>query len=419
MKLTIILYISIELGLIFKTHPMLPNSKYFSEEFLTKTRHAFDSKQSNEHLNCDTTPTFMLPDFIDSQSAHLVREEILSLNYVKRENDLFSFQQSQDLRSIESGILMKLKQTIYSPEFISTLESLTGIELTGQIDLASQIYEQGDHLLCHDDRMGTRRIAFIYYLVDEDWEVSDGGRLHFMDNIDGFALNKVIKSIVPKFNQICFFPVSDCSFHQVEEVLSSKRRVAIAGWFHGKPLSEKPSIRFNYADQWQAISDYFIENSSVSLENFFADPEHLLSKLENSEWNNQGPAIKCNYDIALNTNILDSTFYSFIRQLSGLDLTSKLVQVRRFRPGSYLMLNDEDKEPLGLDCVINLSVSDEYVNDSGSMFYVDQGETVLKIPVTKNSVSLVLRDEGIERFVKYNSLHSHTFYQISITFGYK
>jgi len=42
-----------------------------------------------------------------------------------------------------------------------------------------------DYLLCHDDDIhGTvegRRIAFIYYLVPENWQETDGGALDLFD----------------------------------------------------------------------------------------------------------------------------------------------------------------------------------------------------------------------------------------------
>jgi Rps23 Pro-64 3,4-dihydroxylase Tpa1-like proline 4-hydroxylase len=42
-----------------------------------------------------------------------------------------------------------------------------------------------DYLLCHDDDIhGTiegRRIAFIYYLVPDDWKETDGGTLDLFD----------------------------------------------------------------------------------------------------------------------------------------------------------------------------------------------------------------------------------------------
>ena len=39
-----------------------------------------------------------------------------------------------------------------------------------------------DFLLCHDDKVEDRQIAFIYYLVPEDWTQDDGGRLDLFNN---------------------------------------------------------------------------------------------------------------------------------------------------------------------------------------------------------------------------------------------
>ena len=39
-----------------------------------------------------------------------------------------------------------------------------------------------DFLLCHDDKVEDRQVAFIYYLVPEDWTHGDGGRLDLFNN---------------------------------------------------------------------------------------------------------------------------------------------------------------------------------------------------------------------------------------------
>ena len=44
-----------------------------------------------------------------------------------------------------------------------------------------------DVLLCHDDELEGRRIAFIYYLVPHSWQAADGGALQLFDK-DGNTL---------------------------------------------------------------------------------------------------------------------------------------------------------------------------------------------------------------------------------------
>ena len=68
---------------------------------------------------------------------------------------------------------------------------MTGIELSpAKTDVTSSKYEHTDYLLCHDDdihddeKQHGRRIAFIYYLVPDDWSLSDGGHLDLF-KVDG------------------------------------------------------------------------------------------------------------------------------------------------------------------------------------------------------------------------------------------
>ena len=76
------------------------------------------------------------------------------------------------------------------------LRELTGIGLYETIDMTCAKYDytgchgtvshdlqyiikflplSPDVLLCHDDELEGRRIAYIYYLVDTTWEEKDGG----------------------------------------------------------------------------------------------------------------------------------------------------------------------------------------------------------------------------------------------------
>ena len=85
---------------------------------------------------------------------------------------------------------------------------MTGIQLSpAKTDVTSPKYEHTDFLLCHDDdihddeKQHGRRIAFIYYLVPDDWSLSDGGHLdlfkvdgsHFKDSFWFILLYLLIK----------------------------------------------------------------------------------------------------------------------------------------------------------------------------------------------------------------------------------
>ena len=62
---------------------------------------------------------------------------------------------------------------------------MTGIELNDRLALFHAKYSRGDYLLCHDDELEGRRIAFILYLVPEDWGPADGGGLQLFSTGNG------------------------------------------------------------------------------------------------------------------------------------------------------------------------------------------------------------------------------------------
>ena len=58
---------------------------------------------------------------------------------------------------------------------------MVGAELNDKLALFGAKYCTTDYLLCHDDELEGRRVAFIMYLVPEDWEENDGGLLELFD----------------------------------------------------------------------------------------------------------------------------------------------------------------------------------------------------------------------------------------------
>lgn len=144
---------------------------------------------------------------------------------------------------------------MYSGRFREYLASVTGSgKLSGQkTDMAINVYNEGCHLLCHDDVIGSRRLSYILYLTDPDtpWQAEWGGALRLYPTATKKDVNgqdvtipspDYSLSIPPAFNQLSFFTVQPGqSFHDVEEVYhprdgedKSKKRVrmAISGWFH-------------------------------------------------------------------------------------------------------------------------------------------------------------------------------------------
>jgi Rps23 Pro-64 3,4-dihydroxylase Tpa1-like proline 4-hydroxylase len=194
-----------------------------------------------------------------------VRNEIQEhLDFTEKETDIYKIFQSGDLANLDGlddaslsklPSLLKLRDALYSARFRAYLSSVTGSgKLSGRkTDMAINIYNEGCHLLCHDDVIGSRRLSYILYLTDPDtpWQAEWGGALRLYPTTTKKDINgedvlvpspDFSLSIPPAFNQLSFFTVQPGeSFHDVEEVYhpkegedkSAKRvRMAISGWFH-------------------------------------------------------------------------------------------------------------------------------------------------------------------------------------------
>lgn len=111
------------------------------------------------------------------------------LKYLEKNNDLYKFHQTSDLSTCKSKFIRKFRDEVLYGSVVKVLEQMTNIELSTKVDFTSSKYEYSDYLLCHDDDIHDdqnkrgRRIAFIYYLVPEDWSTQDGG------NLDLFKVN--------------------------------------------------------------------------------------------------------------------------------------------------------------------------------------------------------------------------------------
>ena len=199
---------------------------------------------------------------------------------------------------------------------------MTGIELNQDISLFCARYDYTDYLLCHDDQLEDRRIAFIWYLVPKSWQEEDGGALDLFDrDAETGQPMKVVRSLVPSRNSFVFFEVTEKSFHQVAEILSRDRtRLSVGGWFHCDTNPERPRpvardpprtllppfdisrdeflawINPMYLDESTQIEIKvtFKATSEISLTNFLAEEKYdavcAALKDANLTWTEMGPA---------------------------------------------------------------------------------------------------------------------------------
>jgi prolyl 3-hydroxylase /prolyl 3,4-dihydroxylase len=392
-------------------------------------------------------PHVRIENVFSAAVADAVQDELMAKTFYPKRNDLYSFHQSGELKNATSPNLVGMRTSMYSQAMRDALQLISGIELNDTVDMTAAVYGCGDNLLCHDDKLQGRRIAYIYYLVPEDWTESDGGALELFECDEQCEPYRIVKSLVPKRNSLVLFEVNEHSYHQVQEVLSpSKLRLAIGGWYHGparddcrpvpiervvdcgaiesrdEKLPEWINTLYLKADIADQISDQFIEESSIDLGNFLCDEKYaqVLAALNQQQWSQVGPYNKRNFMVPCSPlhPILDSllslfrskAFVDFLVTLCGdIEVTAAGGELRRFDPGCYTLAFDSDPEKacVGLDVTLSLGAvewNDGELECGGDLVYLDEreDEELLSVPPSSNSVSLVYRSEpGTMRFIKY------------------
>ena len=222
------------------------------------------------------------------------------------------------------------------------LHKITGIEVSNTADLFASVYRDTNYLLCHDDQIEDRKIAFIVYLVSDDWNEKDGGALNiygnYNPNVDSgssnsdnsnsgnsnnsnddisssvkqyanFPSNKPLLQLIPKRNSVVLFEVSNKSYHAVAEVLSeNKSRIAIGGWFHdinqtpNKSLIPKPEPLIN----WKQVKMININNKEKMNNDclkYVCNESKLLSKWINTSYLNESAILSIQRKFAQESSI--------------------------------------------------------------------------------------------------------------------
>ncbi|XP_033013161.1 prolyl 3-hydroxylase OGFOD1 isoform X1 [Lacerta agilis] len=301
----------------------------------------------------------VIPNFFQNEDfSEGLQKELLSLDFHEKCNDLYKFKQSDDLKNRGGPYIAALRKVLFE-EFQSWLSDVTQVELEPTIDLSCAKYEYTDALLCHDDELEGRRIAFILYLVPP-WDKSDGGTLDLFSTDDNFQPLEIVKSVIPSWNSLTFFEVSPVSFHQVAEVVSKEKcRLSVSGWFHGpsvarpvryvEPLLPRSphlprdhEILYDWInpvyldmDSQAQIQEEFEDRSETLLKDFLKREKFQLVcealKKEGLKWSSRGPPNKRYYDKAEEESLPDilkncmelfrsEAFFLLLSNFTGLKL---------------------------------------------------------------------------------------------------
>lgn len=199
------------------------NPAYREEKKIQQLKKEFCGNIPFSHL--------VLKDFFQQEKMVAVLKALTKERLFEKESDLFHFMQTADLSKTNNKELQKFYQFLASPDFIMYLQQLTGMKLSQKnvADFFGSVYQDTDYLLCHDDKLEGRKIAFNVYL--SNFAAGEGGSLSLFSCKRGKPW-KIEKKITPRFNTLVFFAVSKTSFHEVEEVVVQKQRVTLSGWWH-------------------------------------------------------------------------------------------------------------------------------------------------------------------------------------------
>lgn len=179
-------------------------------------------------------PYLSLKNFLNENKAKNILKAIREEDYYIEDHDLYQFLRTVDFKEIKlkNKIIKDFYEFIFSNEFILFIENLTGeknLKKTG--DLHSLKLLDTHYLLCHNDEVQDRKLAFILNL-SENIKKENMGSLDLFSVDENRLPKKIEKNIFPKFNQFNIFLVSDISYHQISEFQGEGERESISGWFY-------------------------------------------------------------------------------------------------------------------------------------------------------------------------------------------
>ncbi len=199
------------------------NSEYLSIKKIEKVRKNFQNNKPFPHI--------ALFNFLKEEKAKKLLHALQKETFEEKEADLFKFMQTKDLAGTKNSIVADFHTILASEEFITYMSYVTDSKLKkGKVDMSGSLYQNTDYLLPHDDRLETRKVAYMVYL--STLKERDGGKLILYSTANKQPVEEET-AIVPEFNTLVFFKVSEKSFHEVEEVITNIQRITLGGWFHG------------------------------------------------------------------------------------------------------------------------------------------------------------------------------------------
>ncbi len=175
-------------------------------------------------------PHVVVKNFLDEQTLDLVTYALAGLEYEFDDSDLFNYL-SFGLTDVDHPVINILRDDLGDENWRDKVAKKFDVKQLSKIDMSAYVYGLGSFLLPHDDQVEGRIIAYSLHLTDVEISEDMGGALHLYES-DNEGKSKLVKSIIPEYNSLIMFEVSDKSWHQVGEVLEDIQRLTVTGWYH-------------------------------------------------------------------------------------------------------------------------------------------------------------------------------------------
>ena len=175
-------------------------------------------------------PHVVVKDFLDEQTLDLVTYALAGLEYDFDESDLFSYL-SFGLTDVDHPVINILRDDLGDSSWRKKVASSFGVKPLSKIDLSAYVYGLGSFLLPHDDQVEGRVIPYSLHLTDIEMTDKSGGALYIYEANEA-GKSELVKTIIPEYNSLIMFEVSDKSWHQVGEILEDIQRLTVTGWYH-------------------------------------------------------------------------------------------------------------------------------------------------------------------------------------------
>ena len=176
-------------------------------------------------------PHVVVRNFLDSPTLDLAIDALAGLEYDFKESDLFSYWASVELTDVNHPAINIIRDDLGDQTWRKKVAESFKVKKLSSIDMAAYVYGLGDFLLPHDDQVEGRIIAYSLHLTPE---ITDkmGGALNIF-KADKNGKSKLADSLIPEYNSLIMFEVSDRSWHEVNEIVMDIQRLTVTGWYHG------------------------------------------------------------------------------------------------------------------------------------------------------------------------------------------